>query len=170
LLLAQFSLGWHLQVGVGPANGLDQKAFLGVAGDDGGPSVAALEQARAGIQVETAFELVALGAVAVVAPFDQHGADAFLEQLEASRAVGGLGLAEDWSGQHKDQAGGEPASRARRGWRRIRWQWTNNAHDCRFSGPSPDEALGNVRKPEAKPLVNQERGLVPSGPEFGFRY
>src|SRR5438046_2780743 len=73
------------------ADGLDEQARLGVAGDDRGPGLAALADGVARVQAEVALQLFRLGAVAGVAFLHQNGADPLLEEL----VVGRLGLRQD---------------------------------------------------------------------------
>jgi len=66
---------------------LDQNALFGIAGGDGGPGVAALEQSLARIQQQTALHLRALLAVALVTVVRENGADLILKKFETRRII-----------------------------------------------------------------------------------
>ncbi len=83
-----FAFGRHLQIGVGVTHGLDEQAFVRIARNDGGAVVAALEQAVAVFQGETALEFCGLGAVAFVTIVDKDGPDFILEKLAGRRDEG----------------------------------------------------------------------------------
>jgi hypothetical protein len=62
---------------------LDEEAFLGFAGDDGGDAAAAaLAGGFAGVEIEAAFGLLEFGAVAAVAAGGEDGADLRFEELD----------------------------------------------------------------------------------------
>ncbi len=71
----------HLQLVIRLENSLNQQAVLGVAGDDGRPAIAALEQAIAVVDAQPALG-VGAGRMAVVAVVDQERPDFFLEELD----------------------------------------------------------------------------------------
>ena len=71
---------------------LEEQALLGLAGDDGRPAVAALEQAVAVIDAQAALG-VGVGGVAGVAVADQERPDLLLEERHRRFARGGLARA-----------------------------------------------------------------------------
>src|SRR6185436_10041210 len=85
LLLRELLLRRHLEVVVGPAQRLDQEALRGVARDDRGAGVAALQHPLARIEIEAALQLRRLRAVAGRAALRQNRPDLLLEELEALR-------------------------------------------------------------------------------------
>ena len=83
--------GGHLQVFVGVADGLDQEAFVGIAGDEGGTGRAAFEQGVAGVESEAAFGFSFGLAVTFVTGLDENGADGGFEELDLFGWEGGGG-------------------------------------------------------------------------------
>lgn len=84
------AFGGHDIVAGGVADAVDEGAFFGIAGDDGGAvALAATESGGAGVEVEAAFDFGSL--VAGVAVGFEDGLD-FLEVVDGGFAgVGGLG-------------------------------------------------------------------------------
>ncbi len=91
--------GGHLEVWIGVGDGFDEPAFVGVAGDDGGAAVTALEEGGGGIDEQAGFGFTAFGAVAGVAGFDEDGADFGFEEVE------GLAVLCECGGGEEEQAG-----------------------------------------------------------------
>ena len=85
LLGGQLPFGRHPQILVLVTDGRNEETFIGIAWDDGGARVAPFEKTFAGIEVEAALELDALGAMTFVAPLHQDRPDLFLEELDALR-------------------------------------------------------------------------------------
>jgi hypothetical protein len=84
-----------LEVAIVVADGFDEAAVVGVAGDDGGAGVTAAEEGVAMIEGEAAFEFGG-GGVAVETVLDEEGADAGFEEGEVvgGRRGGGEGEGE----------------------------------------------------------------------------
>ena len=95
----------HFQIGIGVGERAEEEALLGSAGNDGGTGVAALAQGVAMIEAQAA--LLFRAGVAFVAFGDEHGADAFLEELERRGGVrgGGEGGRDGTEAQGQAQAG-----------------------------------------------------------------
>jgi hypothetical protein len=91
----QGAFGGHLEVAIVVADGFDEAAVVGVAGDDGGAGVTAAEEGVAVIEGETAFDLGG-GGVAVEAVLDEEGADAGFEEgdVVVGQGLGGGGEGE----------------------------------------------------------------------------
>jgi hypothetical protein len=87
LRIGQLLVRRHLEFFVLVTDGLDQPALVGIAEDNAGPGVAALEQAGARVEQQVRLQLVGFRAVALVAALDEERADYFLEELDA----GGIG-------------------------------------------------------------------------------
>ena len=110
LLIQLRSLLRHHQRLMAVIHGLDEDAFLRVAGDDGSAFFAALENAVAIIEAQVAFLL--LGVVAFIALRDQHRADLRFEELDVRRLeVGGQG----GGGQGKTEPGRDAEGRGQGG-------------------------------------------------------
>jgi len=77
-----FALGRHLQVYVGVANGLNQQAIVGFAGNEGRAGISAVPKSFACVQHQTALHLVRVVAVTLVAFVDENGPDAAFEELQ----------------------------------------------------------------------------------------
>jgi hypothetical protein len=99
----QLLLGGHLQIGVLVADGLDEQAFFGVAGDEGGAGFSTLKKRLARIEAELAFDLLA-GAVTFITVIDEDRADALFEEFEGLGVVGGEKGGAD-RGQGEESAG-----------------------------------------------------------------
>ncbi len=77
------TFGRHgIQIPCGTAHRLDQEAFGGFAGQDGGTAGAALLPSGTGIESESALELGGLGGVAGVAVFGEERSDLLFEELQ----------------------------------------------------------------------------------------
>ena len=128
--VGELRLGRHLHVAL-VADGGQEQAFLGISRHDGGPGLAALARGVPGVERQAALRLARLGRVALVALFDEDGADLALEELDAfgvrvggARAVRpggprhrrGEGRRIAWSdlGETDQQAGGRAADEGRR--------------------------------------------------------
>ena len=86
----QAIVGRHLQIGVGVADGGNQPAFAGRAGDDDRAMFAPLEQCRAGVEPQLAFLL--FRSVALLAMLDQQRPDCFSNcSIAFGRSGGGGG-------------------------------------------------------------------------------
>ena len=86
------------------ADGLDEPGLLRVAGDEHGAGLAALEHAVARVEGEAALALLGRRAVALVATFGQHGADALLEEFQVlAGRLGGLRAQTRQPGQHAER-------------------------------------------------------------------
>src|SRR6185295_12970250 len=103
----------HLELVVlAVADGLDEKAVVGIARKDGGRAgLAALQRPFPGVEPESALDLLRVGAVAAVALVDEDRADLLLEELEALRIDGLAGnlrlvLAPGDQGQEAQENGG----------------------------------------------------------------
>ncbi len=83
----ELALGGHLEVLVLVADRMEQQAFLGLAGNDGGSGVAAGLPAGHVVEPEAALDLL-LSRMAFVAFFDQQGADLGFEEGEALAGLG----------------------------------------------------------------------------------
>ncbi len=78
----QFAFGGHLEALV--IEGLDQQAFVGLAGHDRRPGIPARDEPIAGIQIQVPLEFaLRLRGMARGTLFDQHRADAFLEKVDS---------------------------------------------------------------------------------------
>ena len=76
LLVGQFlAFRGHLEIFIFVADGLDQEAFFGVAGDKGGARRAAFEQGVTRVEGEAAFGFSFGFAVTFVTGLDENGAD-----------------------------------------------------------------------------------------------
>ena len=84
LLGGQAFLGWHLQLGIGITDRLDQKALAHLPRDDRRAAVATFLPAALPIQSQPALHLLIL-AVALVTFAHQHGPDFFLKKLQPRR-------------------------------------------------------------------------------------
>ena len=68
----------------------EEEAFVWLTRDDRREtSVAAFQPAGLGIEIESALQFLGLGAMALVAMFDEHRSDLLFEEGYASRVVGG---------------------------------------------------------------------------------
>ena len=73
----------HGGVGIAPADGFDEEAFLGFAWDEGGSGVAAFEDAGFCIEEEATFQFAVFlsgDGVALFAVFGEGWSDALLEE------------------------------------------------------------------------------------------
>ena len=77
----------HLQVAVLVADGFDEQAFVGLAGDDGRPGVAALPDPLGRVEQEAALDLLGRGGVAGGAGVDEDRADPLLEEFDSRGVV-----------------------------------------------------------------------------------
>jgi len=101
---AEPGFGWHLQVGVFVADGLEQEAIVGIFGIDCGTGIASLEEAGATVDAQPGAEAWGLGGVTGVAVFDEDGADVTLEVFQG----GVQGCGEDGAGEGGQEDLGEP--------------------------------------------------------------
>jgi hypothetical protein len=69
------ALRGHLQIWIRVTNGFNERAFVGVAGNDHGSAVATGEEAVAGVEGQAAFDLLGFLAVALVAMVGEDGPD-----------------------------------------------------------------------------------------------
>ena len=72
----------HLQIRIGVPDRFDERAFVGVAGDDHWSAVAAGEQSFASVERQAAFDFLGLLAVALVAMVGEDGPDFVLKEVE----------------------------------------------------------------------------------------
>ena len=98
------AFGGHLEVAIVVADGFDETAVVGVAGDDGGAGVTAAEEGVAMIEGEAAFEFGG-GGVAVEAVLDEEGADAGFEEGEVVGGLRGGGEGEGEQGEDETAHG-----------------------------------------------------------------
>src|SRR5262249_23210374 len=80
LLWGELGLGRHGEVGVGPADGLDQAAFFDLAGDHYRAVVPAPGDARPRIEQQASPHLAGLGRMALVTALGQDRPDVLLEE------------------------------------------------------------------------------------------
>ena len=102
----------HLEVAIVVADGFDEAAAVGVAGDDGGAGVTAAEEGVAVIEGEAAFEFGG-GGVAVEAFFNEEGADAGFEEGDV---VGGQGPGGGGEGEQGEDEAAHGEGTLRGGW------------------------------------------------------
>jgi hypothetical protein len=88
---AELAVRRHAQVGIHPADGLDQAALLGLAGRDGGAALAAAQQGRPAAHAQAALDLFQLGAVALEAVLREQRPHLVLEEHERVVVEGLLG-------------------------------------------------------------------------------
>jgi hypothetical protein len=78
-----------LQIGIGVADGFDEEAGVGIAGNNGRAFFAAFEEAVAELDGKIAFEFFGAGAVAFVTVVNKNWTDFVLEKLELGGGGGG---------------------------------------------------------------------------------
>ena len=116
-------LGRHLQVFVDPANGADQQAAAGIAGQDHAAGAPAGEQQLAAVEAQLALLLFA--AVTFEAAVDQDGADFVFKKLHAR--AGRVGLGGGDGGQRCTEESEAPQDGGAKEWERhVReFDWEN---------------------------------------------
>ena len=89
MLCGQSFLRWHLQVFIDTPHSLYEQTLFRFARHDGRPGLSALEQPFSRVEHETAFDLVGLMTVALVAVLGEDGLDLLLVKLDyLAREVG----------------------------------------------------------------------------------
>ncbi len=85
MLGSEFAAGRHLQLGVLMTDGLDQQAFLGLAGNEGRAAVATLEDGRSTVEQQAAALFPGFAGMAVLTLLDEQRANLLLEEVAVFR-------------------------------------------------------------------------------------
>ena len=113
-VVRELLLGWHLEVGIRVAHGLDEAALVRLAEHERHAGLAALERALARVEIEAGLELLRLVGVTLVTPLREHGANLLLEELHARRVrrrCSGGGVGEDSTTKKRGEAVGHASFR-----------------------------------------------------------
>ena len=107
----------HLEVFVGEADGLDEEALVGIAGDESGAGRAAFAEGVAGVEGEAAFGFALGGVVAGVAGLDENGADGGFEEFDFGGWEGGGWGGGERGGGGEEEGEGDAGKRGAGRWR-----------------------------------------------------